>query len=86
MDALLSSMSAEMFAEWAAYAEIEPWGEERADLRAGIVSSVIANTHRGKGQPLTPKDFMPTFDAPVTEAQPWEVLLEKAKAITAAMQ
>jgi hypothetical protein len=30
-------------AEWAAYYQCEPFGEERADLRAGIVASVIAN-------------------------------------------
>lgn len=86
MDALLQSMSADIFAEWAAYYELEPWGGERGDLRAGIVASVIANTHRHKDhRPFTPHDFMPTFDAAQVEAQPWEVLLDKAKAITAAM-
>lgn len=33
---------------------------KRADLRAGIIASVIANVHRGKGSRMfTPRDFMP---------------------------
>ena len=55
-------MSASEFYEWSVFAEIEPFGEWRADLRAGIVASTFASAHRRKGsrQP-TPKDFMPTF-------------------------
>jgi inner membrane protein involved in colicin E2 resistance len=49
--------------EWEIYAAIEPWGEERADLRAGIIASVIANVNRGKGQKaFTPQMFMPYAD------------------------
>lgn len=34
--------------------------EERADWRAAMVASVIANVHRGKrGRPFKPSDFMP---------------------------
>ncbi len=62
------------FAEWRAYHQIEPWGEERADLRAGIIASTIANVNRGKGQKVfTPDDFMPHFNAkpkqPMSEEQ-----------------
>ena len=49
-------------AEWMAYASIEPFGEERADLRAGIIASVIANVNRDpkkRATPFTPQDFMP---------------------------
>jgi hypothetical protein len=46
--------------EWAAYYRIEPWGEERADLRSGVVAATVANANRGKKQkPFTPTDFMP---------------------------
>jgi hypothetical protein len=44
-----------------AYASIEPFGEERADLRAGIIASVIANSNRDrkrKPEPFSPYDFM----------------------------
>ena len=57
------------FAEWLAYYELEPWGEERADLRAGIVASTIANVHRGKGKAFQPGDFMPDFDKTPKKAQ-----------------
>ena len=51
------------FTEWMAYAALEPFGETRADLRAGIVASTIANVWRsGESEPFTPGDFMPTFE------------------------
>lgn len=34
-------MSAEQFEAWRVYYEVEPWGEERADLRAGINSAAM---------------------------------------------
>lgn len=44
---------------WAALYNIDPFDEERADLRAGIVASTLANIHRGKNtEPLSPFDFM----------------------------
>lgn len=46
-----------------AYFTIDPFGEERADLRAGIVASTVANANRAKrGKSFRPKDFMPNFD------------------------
>ena len=43
------------------YYAMEPWGEQRADLRAGIVASTMANLWRSKGEPSKPSDFMPEF-------------------------
>lgn len=42
---------------------LEPFGEDRADLRAGIISSTIANVNRDpkKSQPFAAKDFMPDW-------------------------
>ncbi len=46
--------------EWMAFYRLEPFGEERADLRAGIVAATVANANRGKrGRVLKPTDFMP---------------------------
>jgi hypothetical protein len=57
---MLRAMPASELAEWEAYWRIEPWGEARADLRAGIVASTLANAHRKKGaRPFAPSDFMP---------------------------
>lgn len=59
-----------------AYYKLEPFGEERADLRMGILASVMANAWRGKGQkPFKPRDFMPTFD---THKKPQSIAEQKA--------
>ncbi len=62
----MARCNSRQFAEWQAYYQLEPWGEERADLRAGIIASTIANVNRGKGQrAFTPSDFMPEFNKPI---------------------
>ena len=73
-------MTSAQLAEWMAFAQLEPWGEERADLRAGIVASTVANVNRGKGQKvLTPQHFMPEFE-PETEEQAAARLMARAMA------
>jgi hypothetical protein len=57
------------FLEWLEYWRLEPFGEERADHRAGIISAVIANVNRGKHSPaFRPADFMPRYDETPTPA------------------
>lgn len=47
------------FVEWQAYDRLEPFGEDRADLRAGIIASTLANsTRRPSTPPYDPQDFM----------------------------
>lgn len=51
--------------EWIAYNELEPIGEVRDDLRAGIVASTIAEAHRNpkkRKRPFEAKEFMPDFE------------------------
>lgn len=52
------------------YAE-EPWGPERADLRAALICSTIANyagKMRAQGtEPASPADFMPFSKRPVEQ-------------------
>ena len=58
----LSKMPAAEFAEWLAYYRHSPFGDERADLRTGIVASTVANAMAGRpGKSWTAKDFMPEF-------------------------
>ncbi len=88
VDALLDRLPADLFMEWQAYYQIEPWGEDRADLRAGIVASVIANTHRDarrKPEPYQPADFMPRFEPTKKKLQTWQEQLEIARLITIAL-
>lgn len=47
---------------WKEYADLEPFGDTRADLRMGILASLTANIHTKKGaRQFTPADFMPKF-------------------------
>jgi hypothetical protein len=59
VDALLARLSAREFNEWAAFYEKDPWGDQRADVRAGIIASTLANIHRDKhAKAFLPQDFM----------------------------
>ena len=62
MRELLGRTTSAELAMWAAYYQIDPWDDMRADLRSGVVASTIANVNRRKGaKAFTPKDFMPDF-------------------------
>lgn len=55
-------MGARQMMEWFAYSSLEGFGDRRADLRMGILASLIANVHRDakrKASPFKPGDFMP---------------------------
>lgn len=55
-------MTAEEFDYWKAYYEIEPFGQARGDLQAGIVAAGYINTKLKEGIPrLGPGDFLLTF-------------------------
>lgn len=50
------------FQGWQRYYRIEPWGERRADLRAGIVAAAVRNAMRGRGsRAFRAQDFLPEF-------------------------
>lgn len=69
-DAMLEEIPARVLAEWQTYASLEPFGEERADWRAGMIASTMANIHaRKKGKPAYKiEDFMPKFDKKAASA------------------
>lgn len=80
---LLSRISSRELTEWRAYYGLEPFGEDRADLRAGIVASTMANVFRKSGtKPYKAQDFMPRFEK---TQQDWREQLEVVKAINATM-
>jgi hypothetical protein len=83
---MLSEISSRDFAEWMAYSRLEPWGQDRDDLRMGIIASTIANANRGKGQKaFTPDQFMPSFE-PETEEEASLRLQAKAMAALGGMR
>ena len=59
---MLYEMDCEDLRQWIEYYKTSPWGQERADLRAGIIASTFANANRAKrSRAYKPEDFMPTF-------------------------
>lgn len=75
------------FTEWMAYATLQPFGDERADLRMALTDCLIANGLRAlggttKGDPFKLEDFMPFI-----EKQPKrkEDLASKLRRINAAL-
>lgn len=62
---LLARISSRELTEWMVYFGLEgPTGDARADWRAGMVASTIANANRDpkkRPQPFRPEEFVPTF-------------------------
>lgn len=61
---MIEEMTAEQLFCWLAYAEVEPFGEERADVRSGVATAGLANiviAAAGGKKMLKPSDFMPNF-------------------------
>ena len=57
---LLYTLSSEELSEWIAFHRLSPIDDQRGDLQAGLIASVIANAHRSpQSRPFTPSDFMP---------------------------
>lgn len=84
---MLSGMTSGEVTEWQAYEAIEPWGEERADLRTGILASLIANIVRQPGQKAhEPKEFMPQFGPREAEKNEEPSLLQKALSVFSAFK
>ena len=70
-----------------AYAGLEPFGEERADLRAGIVAATVANAARDpkvQRDPFTPEEFMPKFESEDSTEQTPEQMLALVEMLNAA--
>ena len=62
MREMLSRIDSRELAEWAAYFELEPWGTEVEDWRAGLIASTVANVNRDpkkQKKPYEVSDFMP---------------------------
>lgn len=60
---LLDRMSGQELAEWRAFSLLEPFGEERADMRSAMVAQILANVNRGKDQaPFKLEDFLSGYE------------------------
>lgn len=57
------------FVEWLAYSRLEPFGEERDDLRAAMIACTVANSMRSRKRAYKVDDFMFDFDKPPQSKQ-----------------
>lgn len=67
------NIDARELAEWLAYYRVEPFGEERDDMRSASIACTMANIHRGKNQrAYRISEFMlsPSADATKPEQTP----------------
>ncbi len=70
VDAVLAELPRRALLEWLAYAELEPWDQDRADARAAIVAATVYNAARGRGVPARrPADFF-AYRAPKRKMDP----------------
>lgn len=73
--------------EWLIYSTEEPFGDARADQRAGLLASVVYNVNRTKKsqKTLKPSDFFPNLKSKTKKKKPSQgeliLALEQAKAI-----
>lgn len=77
------------FAEYWAFYSLEPFGEERADLRTGILGSTIANANRDpkkQSAPFTPDQFMPRFEQQLDDEEELPDGAELAAKVRATME
>lgn len=62
---LLETVGSSEFAEWMAFAGLEPFGTEADDLRAGLMPALTVNMHRAEGTAtISPFEFFPWHDKP----------------------
>ena len=67
---MLARISSRELTEWGVFYGLEPFGEHRADLRAGVVAATVANVNRDKKQkPYKPEQFLLFREKP---KQTWE--------------
>jgi hypothetical protein len=74
---LLARIDSAELTEWMAFDALEPFGEERADLRTGIIAAVTANhSFNPPQQQRRPSDYMLFSErhepAPILLADPEE--------------
>lgn len=79
---MLGKLDSRELTEWFLYDALDPFGQARADLRAGVIASTVANCHSTKGH-FKPSDFVVKYGPRVVERKTPEQLATTARAITA---
>lgn len=74
------------FAEWMAFAALEPFGPLRDDDRIGVLAALTANVNRDtkrRPEPFTPTDFFPRHPDDAEGAQAEQQQPDLASKLTA---
>ena len=85
---MLAEMPSHVYFDWIRYYKVEPFGEERADLRIGIMTANIMAAISGisaqlagktKGKSYRAQDFMPFTETAAQKREPLpdKVLFQK---------
>ena len=78
---MLAALDSRELSEWQAFFRLEPWGDERADLRTAQLCCIVANALSGPGdRALELIDFMPYSD-PGPKEQPVKTQVALMKSI-----
>lgn len=75
-------MPYEELQKWSDYYALEPFGEIRADLRAGAICATFANANRDpkkRAESYVPSDFMPYLKQQADE-EPKDIVAPETKA------
>lgn len=85
---MLRGITVRQFEEWRAYANLEPFDEERADLRAASIVQAILSVNRKKGSsPIALKDCVLRFGTePVRKNTPELMVEQRVEQIKATMR
>lgn len=84
---MLDQIHVGQFAEWQAYAQLEPFDEERMDVRFAHIVQTLINLKRGKKGPKPLKDFVLKFgEREVAKPKSWQSLKAMGKFLTAAFR
>ena len=84
MAELEAAISEAELREWMQYRRLQPFGEQAAFLRTGIVAAILANAHsdpKKRSQPYTPEDFMPKAQKQAEAVLPSRLLAEDLKTV-----
>jgi hypothetical protein len=74
------------FSYWRAYAELNPFGESRADYRAGIIASAVFNSSGKQWNWTKPSDHVPDWDTLPPEDEVQEELIYPGQQSTAEIE
>lgn len=94
VDSLLREMPWSQFRMWMRYHEVEPWGGQQDDQRAGYMTAILYNANRDpkKTTAASASDFFPSLGRgrqqqkryPLTDPDEWNSVMNMAKVIATA--